>query len=71
MENQNKYLLLARRAREENNVEDAKKYYDIVNGISDNAKKGTRAELLNAKVTLNCYANTNYVKTYRLDTVKE
>jgi len=30
MENQNKYLLLARRAREENNVEDAKKYYDIV-----------------------------------------
>ena len=23
------------------------------------------------KVTLNCYANTNYVKTYRLDTVKE
>ncbi len=51
--------------------ENGKKYYNIVNGISDNAKKGTRAELLNAKVTLNCYANTNYVKTYRLDTVKE
>ena len=30
MENQNKYLLLARRAREEDNAEDAKKYYDIV-----------------------------------------
>lgn len=26
----NKYLLLARRAREENNAEDAKKYYDMV-----------------------------------------
>ena len=51
--------------------ENGKKYYNIVNGLSDNAKKGTRAELLNAKVTLNCYANTNYVKTYRLDTGKE
>ena len=30
MDNQNKYLLLARRAREENNAEDARKYYDIV-----------------------------------------
>ena len=30
MENQNKYLLLARRAREEDNAEDAKKYYDMV-----------------------------------------
>lgn len=30
MESENKYLLLARRAREENNAEDAKKYYDIV-----------------------------------------
>lgn len=30
MENQNKYLLLARRAREEDNAEDARKYYDMV-----------------------------------------
>ena len=30
METQNKYLLLARRAREEDNAEDAKKYYDMV-----------------------------------------
>ena len=30
MSDQNKYLLLARRAREENNAEDAKKYYDLV-----------------------------------------
>ena len=30
MENQNKYLLLARRAREDKNAEDAKKYYDMV-----------------------------------------
>ena len=30
MENQNKYLLLARRAREEDNAEDAQKYYDMV-----------------------------------------
>ena len=51
--------------------ENGKKYYDIVNGISDSTKKGTRAELLNAKVTLNCYANTNCVKTYQTDTVKE
>ncbi len=51
--------------------ENGKKYYDIVNGISDIAKRGTRAELLTAKVTLNCYANTNCVKTYRVDTVKE
>lgn len=28
--NENKYLKLARRAREENNTEDAKKYYDMV-----------------------------------------
>ena len=30
METQNKYLLLARRAREEDNAEDARKYYDMV-----------------------------------------
>ena len=30
MENQNKYLLLARRARAEDNAEDAAKYYDMV-----------------------------------------
>lgn len=30
METQNKYLLLARRAREEDNAEDASKYYDMV-----------------------------------------
>ncbi len=51
--------------------ENGKKYYDIVNGISDIAKKRTRAELLNAKITLNCYANTKFVKTYQVDTVKE
>ena len=42
--------------------ENGKKYYDIVNGISDSTKKATRAELLNVKITLNCYANTNCVK---------
>ena len=53
--------------------ENGKKYYDIVNGISDNAKKGTQAELLNAKVTLNCYANTNCVRAYKVytDTTEE
>ena len=51
--------------------ENGKKYYDIVNGISDIAKRGTRAELLTAKVTLNCYANTNCVKTYRVDAIKD
>lgn len=50
--------------------ENGKKYYDVVNGIPDIAIKGTRAELLNAKVSLNCYANTNCVKTYQVDTVK-
>ena len=48
--------------------ENGKKYYDIVNGISDNAKKGTQAELLNAKVTLNCYVNTNCVIAYQVHT---
>ena len=53
--------------------ENGKKYYDIVNGISDSTKKATRAELLNAKVTLNCYANTNCVRTYKVytDTTEE
>ena len=51
--------------------ENGKKYYDIVNGISDSTKKATRAELLNVKITLNCYANTTCVKTYQTDTVKE
>ena len=46
--------------------ENGKKYYDIVNGISDSTKKATRAELLNVKITLNCYANTNFVKTYKV-----
>ena len=48
--------------------ENGKKYYDIVNGISDNAKKGTQTELLNAKVTLNCYVNTNCVIAYQVHT---
>ena len=48
--------------------ENGKKYYDIVNGISDSAKKATRAELLNVKITLNCYANTNCVRTYKVYT---
>lgn len=51
--------------------ENGKKYYDVVNGISDSTKKATRAELLNTKVSLNCYANTNCVKTYQVDAVKE
>ena len=46
--------------------ENGKKYYDIVNGISDSTKKAMRAELLNVKITLNCYANTNFVKTYKV-----
>ena len=48
--------------------ENGKKYYDIVNGISDSTKKGTQAELLNAKVTLNCYVNTNCVIAYQVHT---
>ena len=48
--------------------ENGKKYYDIVNGISDSTKKATRAELLNVKITLNCYANTNCVRTYKVYT---
>ena len=48
--------------------ENGKKYYDIVNGISDSTKKATRAELLNAKVTLNCYVNTNCVIAYQVHT---
>ena len=51
--------------------ENGKKYYDILNGISNIAKKGTRAELLNTKVSLNCYANTNCVKTYQVDAIKD
>ena len=53
--------------------ENGKKYYDIVNGISDSTKKATRAELLNVKITLNCYANTNCVRTYKVytDTTEE
>ena len=48
--------------------ENGKKYYNIVNGISDNVKKATQAELLNAKVTLNCYVNTNCVIAYQVHT---
>ena len=51
--------------------ENGKKYYDIVNGISDSTKRGTRAELLNTNVSLNCYANTNCVKTYQVDAIKD
>lgn len=46
--------------------ENGKKYYNIVNGVFDRAKNEMRAELLNARVTLNCYANTNYVKAYKV-----
>lgn len=48
--------------------ENGRKYYNIVNGISDRAKKRIKAELLNAKVSLDCYANTNFVETYRVRT---
>ena len=48
--------------------ENGKKYYDIVNGISDSTKKATRAELLNVKITLNCYVNTNCVIAYQVHT---
>ena len=53
--------------------ENGKKYYDIVNGISDSTKKAMRAELLNVKFTLNCYTNTNCVRTYKVytDTTEE
>lgn len=51
--------------------ENGRKYYNIVNGISDRAKKRIKAELLNAKVSLACYANTNFVETYRLRTYGE
>ena len=48
--------------------ENGKKYYAIVNGISVSTKKAMRAELLNVKITLNCYANTNCVRTYKVHT---
>lgn len=48
--------------------ENNKKYYNIVSGISGRAKKGIKAELLNAKVSLACYANSNIVESYRLRT---
>ncbi len=51
--------------------EKGKKYYNITNSISDYAKKGTKEELLNAKVSLICYANTNCVKNYQVHTGKE
>ena len=47
--------------------ENGKKYYNIVDGGSDRAKKEMRAELLNARVTLNCYADTDYVKAYKVN----
>ena len=46
--------------------ENGKKYYDVVNGISDCVRKGTRTELLNKTVSLTCYENTNFVKTYQV-----
>ena len=51
--------------------ENGQKYYDITNGISNYAKKETKKELLNAKVSLVCYANTNFVKAYQVHTGKE
>ena len=51
--------------------ENGQKYYDITNGISNYAKKETKKELLNAKVSLVCYANTNCVKAYQVHTGKE
>ena len=51
--------------------ENGKKYYDIVNEISNIDKKRTRAELLNARIFLDCYENTNCVRSYRVETVKE
>lgn len=41
-----------------------KKYYNVVNGISYNEKKEALMKLVNAKVSLNCYANTDCVKDY-------
>ena len=41
-----------------------KKYYNVVNGISYTAKKEALMKLVNAKVSLNCYANTDCVKDY-------
>ena len=46
--------------------ENGKKYYDVTNEISDHVKKGTKKELLNAKVSLDCYENTNYVRAYQV-----
>ena len=46
--------------------EKGKKYYYVTNEISDFPKKGTKAELLNTKISLACYSNTNYVKTYQV-----
>ncbi len=47
------------------------KYYDVMNCISDRTEKGIREELLNAKVSITCYTNTNCVKTYQVHTGKE
>ena len=46
--------------------ENGKKYYDVTNEISAHVKKGTKKELLNAKVSLDCYENTNYVRAYQV-----
>ena len=43
--------------------ENGKKYFDVVNGIYNLDKKETRTKLINEKITVNCYKNTNCVKS--------
>ena len=48
--------------------ENGRRYYCVTEGFSAASKKAARDELLNAEITLNCYANTDYVKSYRVHT---
>lgn len=42
--------------------ENGKKYYHIIEGISEFAQKSIKQELLHAKIDLVCYQNTNFIK---------
>lgn len=48
--------------------ENGKKYYNVVKDSSCASKKEIKAKLINVRILLNCYANTNCVKTYKLHT---
>ena len=56
--------------------ENGKKYYnilndDIMNSISDVERKKLKEKLSNAKVSLLCYENTNFIISYQLNKIFE